>query len=243
MSDYQVVNDPYETNTGSYPPAGNQPAPASAPPGWAQNPDGSWVQTGTAAPAQPTQPPAQPAPAPAPAQPTPAAGGYPQGAAAPSSYPTGQQPAQPTPAAPPVPANSGGSGGGGQSYEAKPIAKLGTQNGQPLEQLNLVMMTGYFQHMRDQQGNVKYTQSGNSTRLGFIIAEEQTWTDQAGQQQSKVVKHRCQAWNDHASTLVQVHDGTPVKIWGNLTVFYPRDDQGNITGSIVDIKVNKYEFP
>ena len=109
--------------------------------------------------------------------------------------------------------------------------------------MNLVMMTGYFHHMRDQQGQPKFTQTGNSVRLGFWIGEEQTWTDQNGQAQSKTVWHRFQAWNDFAKTLVQVHDGTPIKVWGNLTRFYMRDENNNITGELVDVKVNKFEFP
>ena len=248
MSDYETVNNPYESNTGTYPPPGASApapapaaaAPAAAPPGWVQNPDGSWAQVGAAAP-----PPAAATPPPAAAAAPPAAGGYPTGTAAAGGYPTGAAPAGPAPGAPPVPpASTGGGGEGAANYEARPIQKLGTQNGQPLEQLNLVMMTGYFQHMRDDQGNIKFTQSGNSTRLGFILAEEQTWTDNAtGEQKSKVIKHRCQAWNDHAKALAQVYDGTPVKIWGNLTIYYPRDDNGQITATIVDIKVNKYDFP
>jgi single-stranded DNA-binding protein len=105
------------------------------------------------------------------------------------------------------------------------------------------MITGYFHHMRDQQGNPKFTESGNSVRLGFSLGEKQSWTDQQGQTQQKVIWHRCQAWNEFAKVLVQVQDGTPIKLWGNLTRYYLRDEQGNITGELVDIKVNKYEFP
>jgi single-stranded DNA-binding protein len=105
------------------------------------------------------------------------------------------------------------------------------------------MMTGYFHHMKDQQGNPKFTESGNSVRLGFSLGEKQSWTDQQGQTQTRVIWHRCQAWNDFAKVLVQVQDGTPIKIWGNLTRFFMRDDQGNITGELVDIKINKYDFP
>jgi hypothetical protein len=148
--------------------------------------------------------------------------------------------APPTGATPPVPPPSSTQGGG---HDRKQFIELRTQSGKPLEQLNLVMMTGYFHHMRGQDGNPKFTESGNSVRLGFSLGEKQSWTDQQGQAQTKVVWHRCQAWNDFARVLEQVQDGTPVKIWGNLTRYYIRDDQGSITGELVDIKVNKYDFP
>jgi len=130
-----------------------------------------------------------------------------------------------------------------QAIERKQCIELPTQSGQPLDGLNLVMMTGYFHHIKDPEGKIKFTETATSARLGFHIAEKQSWVDKNNVQQNRVVWHRAQAWNDFARVLTQVIDGTPIKVWGNLTLFYMKDDAGNITGSLVEIKVNKFEFP
>lgn len=127
--------------------------------------------------------------------------------------------------------------------DRKQLIELPTQSGQPLESLNLVMMTGYFHHMKKPDGSIRFTDQNGSARLGFHIAEKLSWVNKEGQTQTKVVWHRAQAWNDFARVLTQVIDGTPIKIWGNLSLYYMRDDAGNLTGSLVDIKVNKFEFP
>ena len=141
MTDYQTVNNPYEQQQapqGTYPPAGYGPPPAEAAPYGA--------------------PPANPQ------------GGYaaaPYGAAPVNAgYPPAGPPAG-AGAPPPVPAPPAPTNGGGQR-ERKPVIKLRTQSGQPLEQLNLVMMTGYFHHYRDQQGQPKFTTVGNGVRLGLM---------------------------------------------------------------------------
>lgn len=127
--------------------------------------------------------------------------------------------------------------------DKKQLIELPTQSGRPLESLNLVMMTGYFHHMKQPDGSIKFTEQNGSARLGFHIAEKLSWVSKEGQQQTKVVWHRAQAWNEFAKVLTQVIDGTPIKVWGNLTLYYLRDESGNLTGSLVDIKVNKFEFP
>jgi hypothetical protein len=127
--------------------------------------------------------------------------------------------------------------------DRKQLIELPTQSGQALDALNLVMMTGYFHHMRKPDGSIRFSEKEGSARLGFHIAEKLNWTSKEGQVITKVVWHRAQAWNDFARVLTQVIDGTPIKIWGNLTLYYLRDDSGNLTGSLVDIKVNKFEFP
>ena len=216
----EVVNNPYNQQQGYDPNYGQYPPQAQPP------------QTGQPGPAPAYPPQAHPqqqAPLPTP-QPQP---GYPPAA----GYPPQQ--GQPPVGAPPVPTPPPPS----SQIERKQFIELGTQSGKELEQLNLVMMTGYFHHMRQADGNIKYTQTGNSARLGFYLAEKVMWTDQANQAQVKIVWHRCQAWNDFARTLTQVVDGTPIKVWGSLTLFYMRDDNNNITGTLVDIRVNKYEFP
>jgi hypothetical protein len=239
MSEYQVVNNPYpqgqqyDPSYGQYPQG--QPPQAAPPvqyPPPAQPPQG---QPPMPIPqAQPPHPATQPQYAPPPQ------GQYPQGQYPQGQYPQGQPVAGPQPGqAPPVPATPPAT----PSIEKKPFIELGTQSGKELDQLNLVMMTGYFHHMRQSDGNIKFTQTGNSARLGFYLAEKVTWTDQASQQQTKIIWHRCQAWNDFARNLAQAVDGTPIKVWGSLTLFYMRDDSNNITGTLVDIRVNKYEFP
>lgn len=255
MTDYETINNPYEQQNGNYDPNYNNPhnqgqqgnPPPQGNPGQGNYPPQP-NQQGTYPPPQPNNYPPQ------------QGGNYPpqQGGNYPPQNPQGGFPPQPNQGGANYPPQQGsyppqgqggpphGQGGPPQQgfgQDARQIVKLGTQSGQPMENLNLVMMTGYFQHQRDKNNQPKYKESGNSVRLGFIIAEEQTWTDQSGQAQSKIVKHRCQAWNDFARNLVQVVDGTPIKVWGNLTRFYMRDDQNNITGELVDIKVNKYEFP
>jgi hypothetical protein len=219
---YQAPQQQYAPQQAPYNPqaAPGQAAPA-APTAWPP----AAPPVGQAPPVGYAPPPPGYAPAPAGYAPQPPQGGY--------APPAGQAPPQ-APPPPPVPQ---------APVSKRQFVEYGTQSGQPLEDLNLVNLAGYFHHMRQQDGSPKYIEGPNSVRLGFFVAKKESWTNKEGQAQEKIVWHRCIAWGDMAKFLVQVQDGTPIKIRGTITRFYPRDDQGNITGEMVDITVNKYDFP
>lgn len=109
----------------------------------------------------------------------------------------------------------------GNRGQSRPVHKLQTRSGQPVQATNLVILEGYYNNPK------LSTVNSGAQRLGFDLVLEVPLFEQGpgrqpridpntGQQAVRNVRFRCQAWGNMAVQISQFPEGTPIKVTGSL---------------------------